>query len=670
MNTNVWAEAGGNILKETLRQEARALHQLHQPPAMKSEWLALRRQVRQRIMDSAGSFPPPPPLCVREHGTIKLKGYRIIKLTYQSRPGLRVTALLFRPDGPGPFPAILNMHGHWSQGKIAGRVVDRCQVFVKAGFAVLSVDAIGAGERCTVPGKFEYHGNQQGVALFSIGESLLGMQVYDNMRAIDLLQTLDGVDGSRIGATGASGGGSQTMWISALDPRVKASVPVVANGTFESCVTTGNCWCETLPDCLKISEQWALMGLVAPNPLLILNAYREGIDSFKLNEMLRSYADARKIYALYGAEEKIAYKTLDRPHGYWPEMQSAALGWFKHWLMGEGSSLPQPLPAVPAIPERRLMCFPGKSRPREVMPTGAYVTIQARLLKKQFLRQTALDRAKKISDLARLVRLPGGPDLAGCGPVVREESEGHAALKFTVESEKGVLIPCTLILPAGKSTTAIIAAHPDGKEACLKTSQAREALAQGKALCLVDLRDIGESRWSAGDDRACLFSARTALLLGRTIAGDWVKDLMAVRAALPGLIGPGKVELMGFGARGTPGLDDPAAKARGAVFGNGETAVAVLAAAALGKNFSGATVVDLLATYVMNGKPPVQRFSVLVPGILKWGDVSLIAALAGCPLKVKSLVSPEGKPLSAAARAAWAGEVRKLAARLGKRSPL
>jgi len=218
--------------------------------------------------------------------------------------------------------------------------------------------------------------------------------------------------------------------------------------------------------------------------------------------------------------------------------------------------------------------------------------------------------------------------------------------------------------------TAVIAAHPDGKEACLKTACVRETLAQGKALCLVDLRDIGESRWSLGADQICLFAARAAFLLGRTIVGDWVKDLFAVRAALPAFIGHKEVELMGFGATGTPGMDDPAARARGAVFGNGETAVAVLTAAALGKSFSAATVTDLLATYVINNKPPVQRYSVLIPGILKWGDVSLIAALANCPLKVKSLVSPEGKPLSLAARATWIGEVRKLAARLGKQRPL
>ena len=212
IDTNVWSGPGGNILKEALRQEARALHQMHQPPASLREWSAMRGRIRRKLLNAAGSFPAPPALELREHGTIKLEGYRITKLTYQSRPGLRVSAHLMRPDGPGPFPAILNMHGHWAQGKIAARVAGRCQVFAREGFVVLSVDAIGAGERGTFPNKFEHHG-RQGTPLFSVGESLLGMQVYDNMRGIDLLQSLDYVDGARIGATGASGGGNQTMWV-------------------------------------------------------------------------------------------------------------------------------------------------------------------------------------------------------------------------------------------------------------------------------------------------------------------------------------------------------------------------------------------------------------------------------------------------------------------------
>jgi len=143
--------------------------------------------------------------------------------------------------------------------------------------------------------------------------------------------------------------------------------------------------------------------------------------------------------------------------------------------------------------------------------------------------------------------------------------------------------------------------------------------------------------------------------------------LKAGRAALAKVIGPKRVELLGFGDTGIPGLKEVAALARGAVFGNGETAIAALAAAALDKRFDGVTVVNLLSSYVINAAPPVQRYNIFVPGLLQWGDVSLLAALAACPAQVHSLVHPTGQALSAKERSAWIREVRRLSIRLGTR---
>jgi len=643
MNTNVWTEPGGDLLKETLRQEARILHQLHQPPSRIEDWLSMRQRLRRQLLAAAGTFPPPPALDAREHGTLKLEGYRIVKLTYQSRPDLRVTANLFVPNGPGPFPAVLNLHGHWPQGKIAVRVAARGHTLAREGFVCLSVDAIGAGERGAQPNKFEYHGKQQGVSLLSVGETLLGMQVYDNMRAIDLLQSLDYVDGERIGVTGASGGGNQTMWISALDPRVKASVPVVSVGTFESYVTNANCWCETLPGGLTIAEEWAVLALVAPNPLLILTAVREGIPAFFVKEMVRSYGAARQIYRLKGVEERIAYQAIDLPHGFWPEMIRHMLGWFKYWLKGEGAGWPCAIPEIPELPEPDLMCFPGKTRPKNVKSLCEYVSIRSQSLKKDLLSRKKLNRNSKVKELRRLLRLPDCSAHVRCSAIVAGEEEGRRFEKFTVQSERQVLIPCTILFPdTGNPSVVVITAHRDGKEACLKEPSAQAVLAQGKALCLVDLQNIGETSWEPPetDNRD---TARAILWLGRTLMGNWVQDLLVVRAVIQHGGYAKHIELMGYG----------------------EPALAVLAAAALDRRFSCLAVENLLATYVVAKAAPVQRYGIFLPGMLRWGDVSLLAAMAHCPVRVNSLAHPSGKMLSAQERAAWFHEVRQLSARLG-----
>lgn len=656
MNTNVWTEQGGHILKETLKQEARILHQMHQPPGLLADWLESRDKLRCRLLAAAGTFPEAPALDVQEHGTIMMDGYRIIKLSYQSRPDLRVTANLFVPDKKGKFPAILNLHGHYQQGKIASQVAARGHLLAREGFVVLSVDAIGAGERATVHGKFEHHGHN-GVPLLSFGETLLGMQVYDNMRAIDLLQSLDYVDGNRIGATGASGGGNQTMWISAMDPRVKASVPVVSIGTFEGYVTNGNCWCETLPDGLQIAEEWGVLGLIAPNPLLILTGQREEIPAFLPEQMLRSYADTRKVYALYGAEEKVSYQIIDLPHGYFPEMRRHMLGWFKHWLQNEGNALPRAISNDPELPEADLMCFPGKNRPKKVKSLIEYVSLRSQTSKKEFLAQGKLDRQEKISGLARILRMPGGSDYLRFSGIVSGEDNGTRFAKFAVESEPGVVIPCTIIFPKKKFSSVVIAAHPDGKDACLQQKKSEEILKGGKALCLADLRNIGETRWEHVDDQKHLFGSRATLWLGRTMIGNWVKDLSAVRACMEKFFSPERMELLGFG-------EPIRASGLAPDEGMGETAIAVLAAAVLGKGFASVTVVDMLSTYVVSDVAPVQRYGIVVPGILKWGDVSLIAALSNCPVQVDSLVHPSGKPLSKKETSEWEKEVKLLSSRL------
>lgn len=94
------------------------------------------------------------------------------------------------------------MHGHLSDGRLAEKSQGIAIRLAKSGYAVLFVDAFGSGERAAVHGEFEYHGGMVGGNLLNIGEPLLGIQVIDNMRAVDLLCSLPFVDGERIGATG------------------------------------------------------------------------------------------------------------------------------------------------------------------------------------------------------------------------------------------------------------------------------------------------------------------------------------------------------------------------------------------------------------------------------------------------------------------------------------
>ena len=206
------------------------------PPASPEGWEQRLNSVRRGLARSFGRVPVSPcPLEAEILGVLRRPGYVIERLTFQSRPGVRVTANLYRPESSGKrYPGVLSVHGHWAWARIDPIVQLRCIGLAKLGYVCLCIDAFGAGERAVTPGPGTYHGGLVGASLWPVGTPLLGLQVYDNRRAIDYLISRPEVDGTRLAITGASGGGNQTLYAGATDDRLKAVVPVCSIGTYES----------------------------------------------------------------------------------------------------------------------------------------------------------------------------------------------------------------------------------------------------------------------------------------------------------------------------------------------------------------------------------------------------------------------------------------------------
>ncbi len=628
MRTYVWNEPAGNLLRDWTCLEARRLHRLHLPPVTLADWQQQREALKADIRRLAGIRDEPAPLDLREYRTLQRDGYSITAVTYQSRPGFRVTGSLYRPDGRGPFPGVIGVHGHWSQGRLAERVAQRGHILAQLGYVVLLLDAFGSGERATRHGEYEYHGAQLGASLLGVGRSLLGMQIEDNMHGVDLLQSLPEVNSDRIGVTGASGGGNQTMWLAAMDDRITAAVPVVSVGTFESYIANPNCICETLPGGLTIMEEWGALALAAPGALLILTALQDSNRAFQVQEMVRSADDAREVFRLYGMEERLAYQVFNTPHGYWPEMQQHMVGWFNRWLKDEPSALPAPLPPIIEVAEEELMCFPDHDRPSDVPGILEFLRREQAALPVVNAAETKRD------ELRAMLRLPHG-----CGDVsnrVVGEEDGREVEHLVVESEPGVPIPCVLVM--GSKAGTVIVAGTRGKAALLEEPAVQALVADGKTVCLVDVRGTGETRWDEGTVRPDHELARSALWLGRTTIGDWTADLLAVADLLDG----DGIELLAFD----------------------EVALAALAAAALEDGFAGVQLCRALASYHVRDAMPVQAMSIFVPGIVKWGDIPMMAALARCPVTWEQPVSTTGEALLDDELAALGARIEELRGRL------
>src|SRR5262249_33814846 len=147
------------------------------------------------------------------------------------------------------------------------------------------------------------------------------------------------VDGEKLGVTGASGGGNQTMYAGALDERLRAVVPVCSVGTYQSYLRAACCVCEVLPGALRFTEEGDVLGLVAPRALLVINATEDAFQ-FSVGEARKSLERAKAIYKLHDASEKVSHAIFESPHAYNQAMREAMYGWMTRWLKGSGTGKP------------------------------------------------------------------------------------------------------------------------------------------------------------------------------------------------------------------------------------------------------------------------------------------------------------------------------------------
>ncbi|OQA85884.1 MAG: Acetyl xylan esterase (AXE1) [Lentisphaerae bacterium ADurb.Bin242] len=615
----VWNNISGNDGELALRMEAsRRFRQWAELPCgSKKEWNAHRQFLRKTIWEKVGvKYDSELPLDCREYGTVRMKGYSIRKLAYQSRKGFYVTANLYVPDGKGPFPGVINMHGHWQQGKIAERVQARGHLLAQSGYVCLCVDAFGAGERASEHSVFEYHGRTLGASLLNIGESLMGCQVVDNMRGVDLLCSLPYVDKQKIGATGASGGGNQTMWLTAMDDRIQASVPVVSVGSFDSYVHSINCVCELLTDGLTFTEESGVLALAAPRALKICTALMDSNEAFQAKEMLRSWENARRVFRLLDSDEKFTYQIFNTTHGYWAEIRETMLGWFNLHLKGKGLGMPEAEPPFECVPEGKLMVFPKGECPAEVRSIAAHCRIEGAKLRAAMLRKKSFVRREKVQELKTILRM--GAPLSVADATEHNELDGWK--RFTLTFSDGRQLPLA-VKPQGKEF--ILMTHPHGKE--------KIAIPDTDAsLALADLSGHGENQPNPNGITPYHDFARWQLWLGRTVIGEWVRELEALRGFLTEHFKAKTVTLHGAG----------------------ETAVASLFASIVHGKIDRVVYEDAPGSYLFSGTgiPEYFNMAMPVPGFLRWGDIPLAIALSTAKVEILRPKKMDGKLFEAEER--------------------
>jgi cephalosporin-C deacetylase-like acetyl esterase len=623
---NVLAQNRSDITGSKLKNEAFLRFAQHQLPTTKQEWENDRTHLRNEIIKKAGVIIDHQlPLNYQETGTEKMEGYSIKNIIFQTRPGVYATANLYIPDGKGPFPAVINMNGHWTEARMAEMVQSVGHTLALNGYVCLNIDAFGSGERTTKHGEYEYHGYGLGASLMNLGESLMGFQISDNIRGVDLLCSLPYVDAKHIGATGASGGGNQTLWLTAIDERIKASMPVVSVGTFESYVMEDNCICELLVDGLTFTEEAGILGLVAPRAIKMCNHNQDDIPPFFPPQMLRSYKNASPVFKMLGVEKNISYQLFDRPHGYWPEDRSALLGWFNLHLKGIGDGTPAKESPFKILLDTQLMVYSKGKRDSKVASIAEYCERKGIELRNNLLSARAINAESKKKELKSILRITDKPSIKN----VHEYSNINGWDRFALETSDDKLIPVLHLSPRDKTLGYFILCNAKGK-GTIPSGMIDDLKKKGYGIVIPDLSGTGETSSPKADtlDGAISFHtmARAELWLGRTVMGEWVNELDLITGFLKSKYHAQRVS----------------------IDGSREAGLAALFLGALEGSVDNIVLRDAPVSYLFDNRDSINFYSMAIhiPGFLKWGDVSLTAALCSKDVRFINPLTISGQKLS------------------------
>ena len=295
-------------------------------------WEQTSQYLRRHILVSTGQYPNFEPLLKlplnpQIFGKIERSDYTVEKVYFESYPGFFCTGNLYRPRGKdGPFPAIVSPHGHWDRGRLEnierGSIPGRCINFAKQGYVIFSYDMVGyndSGQQ--VDHRSFPNGDREAIW----GISLLGLQLQNAIRSIDFLQSLPDVDPDRIACTGASGGGTQTFMLMAIDDRIKVSAPV----NMISAHMQGGCLCENAPNLRIDFSNIEIGAMMAPRPLLLVSATGDWTKDTPDVE----YPAIHSIYQHFGAADKIHQVQIDAEHNYNKASREAVYQWFAKWLL-------------------------------------------------------------------------------------------------------------------------------------------------------------------------------------------------------------------------------------------------------------------------------------------------------------------------------------------------
>ena len=570
-----------------------------------------RRQafVRSKIVELLGGFPERTPLNPRITDSFVRDGYRVEKLIFESRPKFYVTADVYVPaSGHARYPAVLGVPGHSLTSKAEPLYQRGWISLAKRGYLVLAFDPPGQGERSLyfdpelhrsqVPIGTAQH-TMAGLQCILTGSNLANYEIWDGIRAFDYLITRPDVDPKRIAVAGNSGGGTQSAYLAAVEPRLAAAAP--------SCFLTSSekLWTDLGPqDAEQNIIGFLSSGLdlkdfalaFAPRPFQFLTATR---DFFPIAGARDAFTEARHIYEVMGHPERVNFFEYDDTHGWSQPRREATYRWFQKWLND------QPLDQ-------------GAETQFEVESDSSLWATPTGQLATSYPGETVQSLNAQLAERLSKQR----PRLSG------EQLKRAIASRIGLRADRKPVVAVSgnaprIFTPSGGPSRkpAVLYLNPNGEA----PDQDIEALVGGGRIVLaVDLRDYARGKLYTRSMRA--------MLVGRTIPGMQTADVLAAFDHLTSL----------------PNVD----AAHIAIFAKGNSGVVALYAAALEPRIEKVACEGGPISYLDIVRAPIhdEIADTIVPGVLKDFDLpEVAAAIARRPLwlvspRIQSGIHTEYKP--------------------------
>ena len=483
------------------------------PLADLADWRRRAAHIRERILSVTGLLPSPrrSPLRARVFGRVEEQGCSVEKVHFESLPGLFVCGNLYRPLGlTGAAPGIACPHGHWSQGRFhqdhLGSVPGRGIGLARLGCVAFAYDMVGYNDSA----QFE-HRLAFGPRAGPWGVGQLGLQLWNSLRVIDFLCSLSDVDPRRIGVTGASGGGTQTFLLTAVDDRVAAAAPVnMISGHMQ-----GGCVCENQAHLRLDLNNIEIAACAAPRPLMMVSATGD----WTVHTPYHEYPAVRRVYDLFGAAGRVHTCQVEADHNYNRASREAVYGFFRRYLLG-GSGAPVREPDLDPVDPAELHVFPREpGSGRTVMPKRALAAgdlIDS--VERRARRRNALLQPRDLAGLRRLrsrlgpalrhclaarMPAPGEVDLQDRGRERLRHRGGELVYERLLLRLEGGAVPAVMVSAASAARgPAALVVHGEGKAALFTNGGKPRApvaalLRAGHRVLTVDPFLLGEA--GAGD---------------------------------------------------------------------------------------------------------------------------------------------------------------------------